>query len=113
MCFGLRQSGIMVTYGGMSKKPITVSTSSFIFKVSLEDSRFLFFLFAEVLALKKIHIWLFWVCEGIFLRIVGLSKFCCANNHSRPCGTVVFDIHFCERIEGFILKRVIRSRLPL
>lgn len=25
----------MVTYGGMSKKPITVSTSSFIFKVSL------------------------------------------------------------------------------
>lgn len=24
----------MVTYGGMSKKPITVSTSSFIFKVS-------------------------------------------------------------------------------
>ncbi|KAL4610325.1 hypothetical protein ACB092_08G042800 [Castanea dentata] len=28
----LRQSGTMVTYGGMSKKPITVSTSSFIFK---------------------------------------------------------------------------------
>ncbi|XP_022870175.1 enoyl-[acyl-carrier-protein] reductase, mitochondrial [Olea europaea var. sylvestris] len=28
----LKQSGIMVTYGGMSKKPITVSTSSFIFK---------------------------------------------------------------------------------
>lgn len=26
----------MVTYGGMSKKPITVSTSSFIFKVSHE-----------------------------------------------------------------------------
>lgn len=26
----------MVTYGGMSKKPITVSTSSFIFKVTLE-----------------------------------------------------------------------------
>jgi hypothetical protein len=26
----------MVTYGGMSKKPITVSTSSFIFKVSSE-----------------------------------------------------------------------------
>lgn len=25
----------MVTYGGMSKKPITVSTSSFIFKVIL------------------------------------------------------------------------------
>ena len=25
----------MVTYGGMSKKPITVSTSAFIFKVSL------------------------------------------------------------------------------
>lgn len=25
----------MVTYGGMSKKPITVSTTSFIFKVSL------------------------------------------------------------------------------
>lgn len=24
----------MVTYGGMSKKPVTVSTSSFIFKVS-------------------------------------------------------------------------------
>lgn len=24
----------MVTYGGMSKKPITVSTSSFIFKVN-------------------------------------------------------------------------------
>ncbi|XP_047314038.1 enoyl-[acyl-carrier-protein] reductase, mitochondrial-like [Impatiens glandulifera] len=28
----LRQEGTMVTYGGMSKKPITVSTSSFIFK---------------------------------------------------------------------------------
>ncbi|PKI55891.1 hypothetical protein CRG98_023707 [Punica granatum] len=28
----LRQGGAMVTYGGMSKKPITVSTSSFIFK---------------------------------------------------------------------------------
>lgn len=27
----------MVTYGGMSKKPITVSTSSFIFKVHVED----------------------------------------------------------------------------
>ncbi|XVF20173.1 hypothetical protein REPUB_Repub11eG0175300 [Reevesia pubescens] len=27
-----RQGGTMVTYGGMSKKPITVSTSSFIFK---------------------------------------------------------------------------------
>ncbi len=30
----------MVTYGGMSKKPITVSTSSFIFKVIM----FFFFL---------------------------------------------------------------------
>ncbi|KVI12014.1 Alcohol dehydrogenase, C-terminal [Cynara cardunculus var. scolymus] len=29
----LRQGGTMVTYGGMAKKPITVSTSSFIFKV--------------------------------------------------------------------------------
>ncbi|XP_038979999.1 enoyl-[acyl-carrier-protein] reductase, mitochondrial [Phoenix dactylifera] len=28
----LRQGGTMVTYGGMSKKPITVPTSSFIFK---------------------------------------------------------------------------------
>lgn len=28
----LRRGGTMVTYGGMSKKPITVSTSSFIFK---------------------------------------------------------------------------------
>ncbi|KAH6822074.1 Polyketide synthase [Perilla frutescens var. hirtella] len=28
----LKQGGTMVTYGGMSKKPITVSTSSFIFK---------------------------------------------------------------------------------
>ncbi|XP_072975276.1 enoyl-[acyl-carrier-protein] reductase, mitochondrial [Typha angustifolia] len=28
----LRQGGTMVTYGGMSKKPITASTSSFIFK---------------------------------------------------------------------------------
>ncbi|KAG8093472.1 hypothetical protein GUJ93_ZPchr0012g19015 [Zizania palustris] len=28
----LRQSGTMVTYGGMSKKPVTISTSSFIFK---------------------------------------------------------------------------------
>ncbi|KDP44144.1 hypothetical protein JCGZ_05611 [Jatropha curcas] len=28
----LRQGGTMVTYGGMSKKPVTVSTSSFIFK---------------------------------------------------------------------------------
>lgn len=27
----------MVTYGGMSKKPVTVSTSSFIFKVSTSD----------------------------------------------------------------------------
>ncbi|XP_017617237.1 enoyl-[acyl-carrier-protein] reductase, mitochondrial isoform X1 [Gossypium arboreum] len=27
-----RQGGTMVTYGGMSKKPVTVSTSSFIFK---------------------------------------------------------------------------------
>ncbi|KAF3657960.1 putative trans-2-enoyl-CoA reductase, mitochondrial [Capsicum annuum] len=31
----LKQGGTMVTYGGMSKKPITVSTSSFIFKASL------------------------------------------------------------------------------
>lgn len=30
-----RRGGTMVTYGGMSKKPITVSTTSFIFKVSL------------------------------------------------------------------------------
>ncbi|GAB2303395.1 hypothetical protein Dimus_037386 [Dionaea muscipula] len=29
----LRNGGTMVTYGGMSKQPITVSTSSFIFKV--------------------------------------------------------------------------------
>ncbi|RZB84097.1 Enoyl-[acyl-carrier-protein] reductase, mitochondrial isoform B [Glycine soja] len=29
----LRQGGTMVTYGGMSKKPVSVSTSSFIFKV--------------------------------------------------------------------------------
>ncbi|KAK6645873.1 hypothetical protein PHAVU_L001386 [Phaseolus vulgaris] len=28
----LRQGGTMVTYGGMSKKPVSVSTSSFIFK---------------------------------------------------------------------------------
>ncbi|KQK19336.1 hypothetical protein BRADI_1g47700v3 [Brachypodium distachyon] len=28
----LRQGGTMVTYGGMSKRPVTVSTSSFIFK---------------------------------------------------------------------------------
>lgn len=28
----LRRGGTMVTYGGMSKKPVTVSTSSFIFK---------------------------------------------------------------------------------
>ncbi|KAL8095840.1 hypothetical protein AgCh_036996 [Apium graveolens] len=28
----LRQRGTMVTYGGMSKKPVTVSTSAFIFK---------------------------------------------------------------------------------
>lgn len=28
----LRQGGTMVTYGGMAKKPITISTSSFIFK---------------------------------------------------------------------------------
>lgn len=28
----LRQRGTMVTYGGMAKKPVTVSTSSFIFK---------------------------------------------------------------------------------
>ncbi|XP_058780165.1 enoyl-[acyl-carrier-protein] reductase, mitochondrial-like [Vicia villosa] len=28
----LRQRGTMLTYGGMSKKPVTVSTSSFIFK---------------------------------------------------------------------------------
>ncbi|MQL97390.1 hypothetical protein Taro_030083 [Colocasia esculenta] len=28
----LRQSGTMVTYGGMAKKPVTVSTSQFIFK---------------------------------------------------------------------------------
>ena len=28
-----RQGGTMVTYGGMSKKPVTVSTSAFIFKV--------------------------------------------------------------------------------
>jgi len=28
-----RQGGTMVTYGGMSKKPVSVSTSSFIFKV--------------------------------------------------------------------------------
>lgn len=32
----LRQGGTMVTYGGMSKKPITVSTTHFIFKVSFQ-----------------------------------------------------------------------------
>ncbi|KAF7823502.1 enoyl-[acyl-carrier-protein] reductase, mitochondrial [Senna tora] len=31
----LRQEGTMVTYGGMSKRPITVSTSSFIFKQAI------------------------------------------------------------------------------
>ncbi|KAF0893546.1 hypothetical protein E2562_026681 [Oryza meyeriana var. granulata] len=31
-----RQGGTMVTYGGMSKKPVTVSTSSFIFKLYLD-----------------------------------------------------------------------------
>ncbi|CAI0376475.1 unnamed protein product [Linum tenue] len=30
----LRQGGTMVTYGGMAKKPVTVSTSAFIFKAS-------------------------------------------------------------------------------
>ncbi|CAN1341392.1 Enoyl-[acyl-carrier-protein] reductase, mitochondrial [Linum perenne] len=30
----LRHGGTMVTYGGMSKRPVTVSTSAFIFKVS-------------------------------------------------------------------------------
>ena len=33
----------MVTYGGMSKKPITVSTSSFIFKVIMFFFFFFFF----------------------------------------------------------------------
>lgn len=36
--FVSRQGGTMVTYGGMSKKPITVSTSSFIFKVHVEGN---------------------------------------------------------------------------
>lgn len=33
--FFFRQGGTMVTYGGMSKEPVTISTSNFIFKVSL------------------------------------------------------------------------------
>lgn len=31
----------MVTYGGMSKRPVTASTSSFIFKVKLQKQIFL------------------------------------------------------------------------
>ncbi|KAK2371044.1 enoyl-[acyl-carrier-protein] reductase, mitochondrial [Trifolium repens] len=33
----LRQEGTMVTYGGMSKKPVTVSTPAFIFKVKISS----------------------------------------------------------------------------
>lgn len=33
----LKQGGTMVTYGGMSKRPVTVPTSYFIFKVCTED----------------------------------------------------------------------------
>ncbi|KAH0747070.1 hypothetical protein KY285_008727 [Solanum tuberosum] len=43
----LKQGGTMVTYGGMSKKPITVSTSAFIFKASLKHHTF------HVLPVKK------------------------------------------------------------
>jgi hypothetical protein len=35
MFVSCRQEGTMVTYGGMSKKPVTVSTPAFIVKVRL------------------------------------------------------------------------------
>jgi hypothetical protein len=54
----------MVTYGGMSKKPITVSTSSFIFKVSHAFLSSLFSSFPLLIincwskgsAIKKLHV---------------------------------------------------------
>lgn len=44
----------MVTYGGMSKKPITISTSSFIFKVSFKQSN-----------MKFKHYIIFWIVNYI------------------------------------------------
>ncbi|KAL2527337.1 PITH domain-containing protein [Abeliophyllum distichum] len=57
--------GTMVTCGGILKKPITVSTSSLIFKVSLEDSPFHSVSSGEVLASKKVHIWFIQGCEDV------------------------------------------------
>ncbi|KAJ0021720.1 hypothetical protein Pint_32261 [Pistacia integerrima] len=57
----LQQGGTMVTYGGMSKKPVTVSTSSFIFKVMFVQA------WAEQLFVSKNTI------HGIILEVTVLD----------------------------------------
>lgn len=54
----------MVTYGGMSKKPITVSTSSFIFKVHVED--------CQIFAIPSCKILL---CSAEFAKINSEGKY--------------------------------------
>nr|GLL43056.1 probable trans-2-enoyl-CoA reductase, mitochondrial [Ipomoea trifida] len=61
----LRQGGTMVTYGGMSKKPVTVSTSSFIFKdLSLRG-----FWLQKWLSSDKAE-----QCHGMIDYLLGLSR---------------------------------------
>lgn len=71
----------MVTYGGMSKKPITVSTSSFIFKVSLSFFPplseilllWLLLLGGKYIALQKLQILFFFFknCELVWVGGMG------------------------------------------
>lgn len=54
----------MVTYGGMAKKPITVSTSSFIFKVTSENL-FNLCLYIDVATWKLLR------CQYIYINSFG------------------------------------------
>lgn len=59
----------MVTYGGMSKKPVTVSTSSFIFKVSQFDFCGFYFLEESILHIETSNFYLSAEnCELVWVR---------------------------------------------
>lgn len=67
----------MVTYGGMSKKPVTVSTSSFIFKVSTSD------------------LWSFTVVDRVSNFICNLLQLCTLNVYTNllleASGIIILD----------------------
>lgn len=74
----------MVTYGGMSKKPITVSTSSFIFKVR--------------------SITVFYATKLFVIPTIVLSYSCLSCNLDQHVDYVIQNLFFSFRIslcEGF------------